>query len=120
MSAYFDNVTDHLDKIWDALDEYKEIIEGINATHDSLASNRINDILRVLTILGTVGTVLTVIVSIYGMNIPIPAAGRRRRQPACHCIRLDIDVGDDRPDALLLPPQALALNLRRVLLSILS
>jgi len=72
LASYFGDTVDHLDKIWDALDEYKEIIEGLHATHDSLASNRMNDILRILTILTTIGTVLTVVVSFYGMNVSLP------------------------------------------------
>lgn len=75
LSVYFGDMVDHVDRIWDGLDEYKEVIEGLNDTHDSLASNRINDVLRVLTILATIGTVLTVIVSFYGMNIPLPGGG---------------------------------------------
>ncbi len=71
MAAYFGDLVDHLDKIWDGLDEYKEVLEGLSATRDSLASNRINEVLRILTILTTIGTVLTVVVSFYGMNIPI-------------------------------------------------
>jgi len=72
LAVYFGDMVDHADKIWDGLDEYKEIIEGLNDTHDSLASNRINDLLRVLTIVATVGTTLTVVASFYGMNIPLP------------------------------------------------
>jgi magnesium transporter len=72
MEVYFGDMTDHVDKIWDALDEYKEIIEGLNDTHDSLISYRVNDILRVLTILATIGTVLTVVASFYGMNVALP------------------------------------------------
>jgi magnesium transporter len=70
--VYFGDTVDHLDKIWDALEEYKEVIEGLNSTYNSLASDRMNDILRVLTILATIGTVLTVIVGFYGMNVPLP------------------------------------------------
>ncbi|MDP2731308.1 MAG: magnesium transporter CorA family protein [Dehalococcoidales bacterium] len=72
LSVYFGDIVDHVDRIWDGLDEYKEIIEGLNDTHDSLATNRLNDIIRVLTILATIGTVLTVVASFYGMNIPLP------------------------------------------------
>jgi len=72
MAAYFGDMIDHVDKIWDGLDEYKEIIEGLHSTHDSLMSNRVSDILRVLTILATIGTVLTVVASFYGMNVPLP------------------------------------------------
>jgi len=72
LTAYFGDTVDHVDKIWDGLDEYKEIIEGLHATHDSLVSNRLNDILRVLTIVASVATVLTAVVGFYGMNIPLP------------------------------------------------
>jgi magnesium transporter len=72
LAVYFGDMVDHLEKIWDGLNEYKEIIEGLHATHDSLASNRINDVLRILTILTTIGTVLTVVGTFYGMNVVLP------------------------------------------------
>ena len=33
MAVYFGDMVDHVDKIWDALDEYKEVIEGLNDTN---------------------------------------------------------------------------------------
>jgi magnesium transporter len=72
LEDYFGDVVDHLDKIWSALDEYKEIIEGLSDTNDSLTSNRINEVMRVLTIIATIMMPLTVVSSIYGMNIPLP------------------------------------------------
>lgn len=72
MEVYFGDTVDHLDKIWDALDEHKEIIEGLNDTYDSLASNRTNEVMRMLTIIATILLPLTVIASIYGMNVPLP------------------------------------------------
>jgi magnesium transporter len=72
LAVYFGDTVDHVDKIWDALDEYKEIIEGLNDTHDSLATNRTNEVMRMLTIIATILLPLTVVASIYGMNIPLP------------------------------------------------
>ena len=72
MEVYFGDTVDHLDKIWDALDEYKEIIEGLNDTYDSLASNRTNEVMRMLTVIATILLPLTVIASLYGMNVPLP------------------------------------------------
>ena len=69
MAVYFGDMVDHVDKIWDALDEYKEIIEGLNDTHDSLATNRTNEVIRMLTIIATILLPITVVASIYGMNI---------------------------------------------------
>jgi magnesium transporter len=68
-------MVDHVDKIWDGLDEYKEIIEGLNDTYDSLASNRTNEVMRMLTIIATILLPITVIASIFGMNIPLGPFG---------------------------------------------
>jgi len=72
MAVYFGDTVDHVDKIWDALDEYKEVIEGLNDTHNSLATHRTNEVMRMLTIIGTIILPLIVVASIYGMNIPLP------------------------------------------------
>ena len=72
LSVYFGDMVDHVDKIWDGLDECKEIIEGLNDTHDSLATNRTNEVIRMLTIVATILLPLTVVASVYGMNIPLP------------------------------------------------
>lgn len=72
LAAYFGDMVDHVDKIWDGLDEYKEIIEGLNDTHDSLANNRTNEVMRILTIVATIFFPITLIASIWGMNIPLP------------------------------------------------
>lgn len=71
LTIYFGDMTDHVDKIWDGLDEYKEIIEGLNDTHDSLATNRTNEVVRMLTIIATILLPVTVVASIFGMNIPL-------------------------------------------------
>lgn len=72
MAAYFGDIVDHVDKIWDVLDEYKEVIEGLNATHDSLATYRTNEVMRVLTIMGTIMLPLIVISGLWSMNVPLP------------------------------------------------
>ncbi len=72
LAVYFGDTVDHVDKIWDALDEYKEIIEGLNDTYDSLAGNRTNDVMRMLTVIAVILLPITVIASIWGMNIPLP------------------------------------------------
>ena len=72
LAAYFGDMVDHVDKIWDGLDEYKEIIEGLNDTHDSLANNRTNEVMRILTIVATIFFPITLIASIWGMNILLP------------------------------------------------
>jgi magnesium transporter len=72
MSVYFGDMVDHLDRIWDGLDEYKEIIEGLNDTHDSIATNLTNKTIRLLTIITTLMLPLTVVSSFFGMNLRLP------------------------------------------------
>jgi len=72
MAVYFGDMVDHLDKIWDALDEYKELIEGLNDTHDSLMTNRTNKVIQLLTIISTMLLPATLVASIWGMNINLP------------------------------------------------
>jgi magnesium transporter len=71
LEVYFGDMTDHVDRIWDGLDEYKEIIEGLNDTHDSIATNRTNEVVRMLTVIATIMLPITVVASIFGMNIPL-------------------------------------------------
>jgi len=71
MVVYFGDMVDHVDKIWDALDEYKEVIEGLKDTHDSLATNHTNEVMRILTVIATILLPITVVASIFGMNIPL-------------------------------------------------
>ena len=72
MEVYWGDVVDHLDKIWDTLDECKEIIEGLNDTNNSLYSYRTNEVIRVLTVITTIMLPLTVITGFMGMNIVLP------------------------------------------------
>ncbi|MFC1869885.1 magnesium/cobalt transporter CorA [Chloroflexota bacterium] len=81
LAVYFGDMTDHVDKIWDGLDEYKEIIEGLNDTHDSLATNRTNEVMRMLTVIATILLPITVVASIFGMNIPLGPFGDSALSP---------------------------------------
>ncbi|AAW40295.1 MAG: magnesium transporter CorA family protein [Dehalococcoides mccartyi] len=72
MSVYFGDMTDHMDKVWDTLDETKEVIEGLSSTFDSMSSHRTNRAMRILTIVATILLPFTMVASIFGMNIPLP------------------------------------------------
>jgi len=81
LTVYFGDMVDHTDRIWDGLDEYKEIIEGLNDTHDSVATNRTNEVIRMLTIIATILLPITVVASIFGMNIPLGPFGNSPLSP---------------------------------------
>jgi magnesium transporter len=75
MEVYFDDIIDASERIWDMLENYKEVVEALEDTNESLISHRVNDILRVLTAISVVVLPLTLIASIFGMNVAVPGEG---------------------------------------------
>ncbi len=71
---YFGDLTDGLTKIWDMLEEHKEIIEGLDATLSSLTSHRINQEMKIFTLISVILLPMTLVASILGMNVFIPLA----------------------------------------------
>lgn len=69
---YFGDVADHIRKIWDGLEDSKEVVDGLAETSNWLTSNRIQEIMRVLTIVMAVIAPATLVTGFFGMNIPIP------------------------------------------------
>ncbi len=72
LEVYFDDIVDAAERIWDLLDNYKEVVEGLESTNESVISHRQNDILRVLTIFSVVLLPLTLLTGIFGMNVKFP------------------------------------------------
>lgn len=72
MEEYWGNILDYYQKMWDMIEDYQEMIEGLSKTFDSLQTNRTNEIIRVLTFFSTIMLPLTLIASLYGMNILLP------------------------------------------------
>src|SRR5919112_679829 len=75
LDLYFDDIQDASERIWDMLENYKEVVEALEATNESVISHRVNDILRVLTAISVVVLPLTLIASIWGMNVHVPGQG---------------------------------------------
>ena len=72
LAVYFGDMIDHMDKVWDTLDECKEVIEVFKDTDYVLSTEYLNRVLRVLTVLSTIFLPFLVVTSLYGMNIPLP------------------------------------------------
>ena len=70
--VYFGDIADGLDKLWDMLEEQKEIVESLNSTLDSLTSHRINEIMKILAVILAVLLPIALIASIFGMNGQLP------------------------------------------------
>ena len=72
LDLYFDDIVDASERIWDLLDNYKEVVEGLEQTNESVISHRQNDVLRVLTVFASIMLPLTLITGIFGMNVHFP------------------------------------------------
>jgi magnesium transporter len=75
LDIYFDDIVDAAERIWDLLDNYKEVLEGLESTNESVISHKQNDVLRLLTIISVTLLPLTLIASVFGMNVLFPGEG---------------------------------------------
>jgi magnesium transporter len=72
LDLYFDDIVDAAERIWDLLDNYKEVVEGLESTNESVISHRQNDVLRILTVFSATLLPLTLLASVFGMNVAFP------------------------------------------------
>ena len=75
LELYFDDIIDAAERIWDLLDNNKEVVDGLEDTNESVISHRQNDVLRVLTVIATIMLPLTLVTGIFGMNVGVPGEG---------------------------------------------
>jgi magnesium transporter len=69
---YFGDIADHIRKIWDGLEDCKEVADGLAVTSHWLTSDRIQEVMRVLTIVMIMTLPTALLTSFYGMNIALP------------------------------------------------
>jgi magnesium transporter len=72
LEIYFDDIVDASERIWDMLENYKEVVEALEDTNESVITHRLNNVLRVLTSVSVILLPLTLIASIWGMNVRVP------------------------------------------------
>jgi magnesium transporter len=75
LELYFDDIVDASERIWDLLDNFKEVVEALEDTNESVISHRQNDVLRVLTVVTVILLPLTLITGFFGMNVHFPGFG---------------------------------------------
>jgi len=71
---YFGDIADHIRKIWDALEDNKEVVDGLSDTSNWLTSHRIQEVMRILTIITAILAPGTLLASIFGMNVAMPGS----------------------------------------------
>src|SRR5688500_14831576 len=68
MSPFYRDVHDHLTRVVDLAESYRDLISGSLEAYLSVVSSRLNEIMKVLTIFSAIMLPLTFIAGVYGMN----------------------------------------------------
>jgi magnesium transporter len=66
--AYFQDVYDHISRVTDEIDPFRELTSNVIDAHLASVSNRLNEVVKVLTSMATVLLVLTVVTGFFGQN----------------------------------------------------
>ena len=65
---YFRDLYDHLIRIADVVDSYRDLLSGVMDTHVSTVSNRLNVVMKQLTIIATIFLPLSYLTGFFGQN----------------------------------------------------
>jgi Mg2+ and Co2+ transporter CorA len=68
IDGYFRDLYDHLIRISDLVDSYRDLMSGVLDTHLSTVSNRLNVVMKQLTIIATIFLPLSVLTGFFGQN----------------------------------------------------
>ena len=94
---YFRDVYDHLIRISDLIDSYRDLLSGATDLYLSTVSNRQNDVMKQLTVIATIFLPLSFITGFFGQNFGylvihlitgLGVLGGRRRQHGGHLVGL--------------------------------
>ena len=66
---YVRDLHDHLIRISDMVDSYRDLLSGSLEAYMSMVSNRLNDVMKQLTIIATVFLPLTFLTGFFGQNL---------------------------------------------------
>lgn len=69
-TIYFRDVHDHLIRVFDVADNYRELMSGALDAHLSTVSNRMNDVMKRLTVVAALFLPITFVTGLLGMNMP--------------------------------------------------
>jgi magnesium transporter len=71
VQVYFRDVYDHVVRIHDALESYRDILQGAMDSYMTQVSNRMNEVMKVLSIVATVMLPLGILTGLYGTNFRV-------------------------------------------------
>ena len=67
---FFRDIYDHIMRVTDLAENYRDLIGGALDAYLSVVSNRLNEIMKVLTIFSAIMLPLTFLTAFFGMNLP--------------------------------------------------
>ncbi len=92
--VYYRNVYDHLVRMSDLADSYRDMVSGLLDAYLSVTSNRLNQIMKVLTVISTVFLPLSFITGYFGMNFrALPLADQEYGVVIATMLMLAVGVG---------------------------
>ena len=75
LDVYYDDIIDKSERIWDVLENYKEVIDALEGANEMETNREQNRILRILTVLSVIFLPPNLIAGIWGMNTHVPGEG---------------------------------------------
>ena len=69
LHPFWENLASHLQKIWERLEDNKELIEGIAISNEALLTFRTNEIVKFLTIITAFSFPFIIVNNLYSMNV---------------------------------------------------
>ena len=67
-AVYFQDVYDHVVRVTDEIDTFRDLTSNVVDANLAAASNRLNEVMKVLTSVATILLVMTVVTSFFGQN----------------------------------------------------
>lgn len=68
LKKYYSTLVDHSKRIWENLDNQREMIEVLNDTNESLLNDRMSNIMKTLTVFSVIVFPLNLFAAVFGMN----------------------------------------------------
>ncbi len=74
-TRYFRDLYDHLIRLADLVDNYRDLLSSVMDTHLSTVSNRLNVVMKQLTIIATIFLPLSFLTGFFGQNFAVLVRG---------------------------------------------
>ncbi len=68
IKKYYNGLVEHSKRIWEMLDNQKEMVEVLNNTNESMLNDRLTNIMKTLTVFSVIVLPLNLLAAIFGMN----------------------------------------------------